>query len=88
VIMSPVALLPLIGSDACSMSQWAQIGCAAIGSLACARIMLLACSTTSMFSLSSLVSGRSMNYRLFLLLLEAEKQKQKSFTNSVTPESS
>jgi hypothetical protein len=57
--MSLVALLPLIDSDASSMSQCAQLGLAVIRPLACARTMS-ACRSASMFSLSSLVSGRSM----------------------------
>jgi hypothetical protein len=59
VFMSLITLLPLIYSDASSMSQCAQLGLAPIGPLACERTML-ACRSASMFSLSSIFSGRSM----------------------------
>jgi hypothetical protein len=57
--ISFVNLLPQIDSDASSVSQWAQVGFAAIGPLACAR-KISACESASMFSLSSCVNGRSM----------------------------
>jgi hypothetical protein len=54
-----VTLLPLIDSNTSSMYQCVQLGRTTIGPLACTR-MMLACRSASMFSLSFLVSGRSM----------------------------
>jgi hypothetical protein len=59
--MSLVTLLPWIESDAFSMSQWAQLGGAAIGHHAWVRITS-ACRYASLFILSSLVNGRSTRY--------------------------
>jgi hypothetical protein len=57
--MSLVTLPSRIESDASSISQWAQLGRAAIGLRAWDRITL-ACRSASMLSISSLVNGRSM----------------------------
>jgi hypothetical protein len=57
--MSLATLLPRMKSDASLMSQWGQLGRAAIVPHTCAR-MTSACMSASMLSLSYLVSGRSM----------------------------